>query len=144
MKRLIPFAALLCLPLAVVGCSPEVDVDADPVDPIAPVDPIEGGSGLESGSAIESGSSVSLDSEYSAQLASYEGEVTFSVPDMHCEFACAPKVERTLADIAGVSDVKTDVSTQTVSFKVNKGFDYEAAMRQLAENNYPVAGVKTI
>lgn len=143
MKRLIPFAALLCLPLAVVGCAPEDDVDdVDVVDPVAPVDPVDVDVETDGDVVpIESGSSAALGSDYSATLASYEGPVTFSVPDMNCKYACAPKVERTLESIAGISDVETDVETRTVKFNVSKGFDVEAAKKALAASEYPVDNV---
>ena len=135
MKRLIPFAALLCLPLAVVGCAPEDDVDTvDPVDPVAP-------GGTMEGEPVESGSGAALGSDYSATLASYEGPVTFSVPDMNCPISCAPAVQNTLAGIDGVSDVQTDVATHTVKFNVSKGFNVDAAKKALADANFPVDNV---
>ncbi|NNJ25953.1 heavy-metal-associated domain-containing protein [Alienimonas chondri] len=132
MKRLIPFAALLCLPLALVGCAPETDA-VDTVDPVAPAgsDP----------TAVESGSSAALDSATTATLASYEGPVTFSVPDMNCPISCGPEVQRTLAALEGVSDVQTDVETRTVKFNAAKGFDVESAKKALAAKNFPVDNV---
>ncbi|QDT17480.1 heavy-metal-associated domain-containing protein [Alienimonas californiensis] len=137
MKRLIPFAALLCLPLALVGCAPEDGA----VDPVAPVAPVDGDVDVESGSAVESGSSAALGSDATAILASYEGPVTFTVPDMNCPISCAPAVQNTLAELEGVSDVQTDVPTNTVKFNVGKGFNLEAAKKALAAKNFPVENV---
>lgn len=128
MKRLIPTAALLCLPLF-VGCEAETDVT-----PVAP--PADGATAVESGSG-----SAAVQSDMAAKLAAYEGPVTFSVPDMHCEFTCAPEVQNTLAEMNGVSDVEADAEARTVKFKVTKDFDAKAAMQALAEKNFPVDNV---
>ena len=141
MKRLIPFAALLCLPLF-VGCESN-DADVDGVDP---VDPVGGGA-----VPIESGSGTALPDERAATLASatdvqsdeaFEGQVVFSVPDMTCPISCAPAVQSTLADVEGVSDVQTDVSEHTVTFRAGKGFNLEAAKRALAAAEFPVDSVQ--
>ena len=140
MKCLIPFAALLCLPLF-VGCESN-DADVDP----AGVDPVGGGA-----VPIESGSGTALPDERAATLASatdvqgdeaFEGQVVFSVPDMTCPISCAPAVQSTLADVEGVSDVQTDVSAHTVTFKAGKGFNLAAAKQALAAAEFPVDSVQ--
>ena len=66
-----------------------------------------------------------------------EGAVLFSVPDMHCAFACAPKVQQTLAKIPGVEKVETNVEDQTATVFVADGFDASAALSALADAGYP-------
>ena len=66
-------------------------------------------------------------------------ELVFSVPDMHCEFACAPKVRETLAAVPGVEKVETDVETQTATIVAKSGFDARKAIVALTEAGYPAA-----
>jgi len=66
-----------------------------------------------------------------------EGAVVYSVPDMHCEFACAPKVRETLEGIAGVEKVETNVENQTVTIFANDKFDAKTALAALSEAGYP-------
>ncbi len=68
---------------------------------------------------------------------SREGAVVYSVPDMHCEFACAPKVRETLEGIAGVEKVETNVENQTVTIFTNRDFDAKTALTALSEAGYP-------
>ena len=65
-----------------------------------------------------------------------EGAVVFSVPDMHCEFACAPKVRETLAAVPGVEKVETDVEKQTATIVTGNGFDAGKALAALDEAGY--------
>jgi copper chaperone CopZ len=102
---------------------------------------IESGSS-ESGS-LESGSALSLSNGGTMTLAGYETTMTFTVPDMHCKYTCAPTVERTLAQMDGVSEVKADPDARTVSFTAGEGFDLSAAKAALAEVNFPVSEVKS-
>lgn len=66
-------------------------------------------------------------------------ELVFSVPDMHCEFACAPKVRETLAAVPGVEKVETDVDTQTATVVTGPGFEAKKAIAALTEAGYPAA-----
>lgn len=66
-----------------------------------------------------------------------EGAVMFSVPDMHCEFACAPKVRETLASVPGVEKVETNVEDQTATVFIGDGFDAKQAIAALTDANYP-------
>ena len=160
MPRLIPFA-LLCLPLAVVGCAPEDDIDddaivTDPVvtDPVV-VDPVTGGDldhdhdhdgdvhdGDMDAFPVESGSNTSLDTPTDTRVAGtdFAGQVVFSVPGMDCVM-CSPTVERTLAGLTGVKGVKTDVDARTATLEVEQGFDVEAAKAALAGVEFPVENV---
>ncbi len=64
------------------------------------------------------------------------GAVVYSVPDMHCEFACAPKVRETLEGIAGVEKVETNVDNQTVTVYTGSAFDAKTALAALSEAGY--------
>lgn len=66
-----------------------------------------------------------------------EGAVVYSVPDMHCEFACAPKVRETLEGVAGVEKVETNVENQTVTIFTNDKFSAASALAALSEAGYP-------
>ena len=154
MPRLIPFA-LLCLPLAVVGCAPEDDIDDDAIatDPVV-VDPVTGDAHDHDGEMhdgdvhdgdvfpVESGSNTSLDAPTDTRVAAgdFAGQVVFSVPAMDCVM-CSPTVERTLAGLTGVKGVKTDVAARTATLDVEQGFDVEAAKAALAGVEFPVENV---
>ncbi|MBA3313427.1 MAG: heavy-metal-associated domain-containing protein [Planctomycetota bacterium] len=66
-----------------------------------------------------------------------EGALVYSVPDMHCEFACAPKVRETLEGIVGVKKVETNVENQTVTVYTGAEFNAETALAALSEAGYP-------
>ena len=72
-----------------------------------------------------------------ASVEAPEGAVVFSVPDMHCAFACAPKVERTLTEIPGVEKVETDVEHRTATVFINDQFDQSVAVAALGKAGYP-------
>ena len=63
--------------------------------------------------------------------------LTLSVPGMHCEFACAPKVRETLAAVPGVNTVETDVETKTATVVVGEGFKLDVAVAKLEKAGYP-------
>jgi copper chaperone CopZ len=67
--------------------------------------------------------------------------LVFNVPDMHCEFACAPKVRKTLADVPGLVKVETNVAAsedaRTATLYVTEEFDKEKALAALEEAGYP-------
>jgi copper chaperone CopZ len=70
----------------------------------------------------------------SVQLAS----LVLSVPDMACEFNCAPKVRKTLESVAGVSEVKTDVEGKLANLKIDPTkFDLDKALAALKDAHYP-------
>ncbi|MCG8451355.1 MAG: heavy-metal-associated domain-containing protein [Pirellulales bacterium] len=60
--------------------------------------------------------------------------VTLNVPDMHCQYSCAPKVFETLVVQPGVKDVKVELEskTATVAFDA-EAFDAEATIAALAD-----------
>lgn len=63
--------------------------------------------------------------------------LVLSVPDMHCEFACAPKVRETLAAVPGVEEVQTNVENQTATLVIGDGFDEAKAIAALTAAGYP-------
>lgn len=63
--------------------------------------------------------------------------LVLSVPDMHCEFACAPKVRETLAAVPGVQKVETNVEEQTATVLLAEGFDIAKALAALEGAGYP-------
>ncbi len=63
--------------------------------------------------------------------------LVFSVPDMHCELACAPVVRETLAGVPGVEKVETDTATQKVTVVTGDGFEIGKALAALKGVGYP-------
>ena len=137
MPRPLPLAAaaaLLALPLALVGC----DDGAETTPATLPH-----GDGVMDDAATEDGpepvvgasgeNSVSLESEADFRQAGFTEEVSFEIPGMHCEFSCAPKVEAALAGVPGVAGVETNVEARTAKFHVSDEFDVETAKLAVAE-----------
>ena len=60
--------------------------------------------------------------------------VDFSVPGMHCEFSCAPKVREVLSAQPGVAEVEVDLPSKTARVKADRTqFDAEAAVAALID-----------
>ena len=60
--------------------------------------------------------------------------VEFSVPDMMCEFSCAPKVREVLAAQEGVQDVQVDLEGKRATVAVDEAkFDADAAIAALVD-----------
>lgn len=60
--------------------------------------------------------------------------VEFSVPDMMCEFSCAPKVREVLASQEGVKDVQVDLEGKRATVAVDEAkFDAAAAVAALVD-----------
>ncbi|TWT33443.1 Heavy-metal-associated domain protein [Posidoniimonas corsicana] len=59
--------------------------------------------------------------------------VAFTVPSMHCEVMCTPKVRETLAKQPGVKDVRVDLESKTAEVAVEKEglFDPSKAIEAL-------------
>jgi copper chaperone len=66
-------------------------------------------------------------------------EIVLSVPDISCEH-CAHTINSTLAPLAGVESVNTDIATKTVSLRYDPA---QVSLDQIAaaldEEGYPVA-----
>lgn len=67
--------------------------------------------------------------------------VVFRVPDMHCEFACAPMVRETLAALPGVAKVETDVESQTATVMTSDEFAPDKALAALEAAGFPAKKV---
>ena len=60
--------------------------------------------------------------------------VTLKVPDMHCQYSCAPKVYDTLVAQPGVKDVKVELETKTATVAIDAAqFDREATVAALVD-----------
>ena len=69
--------------------------------------------------------------------------LTLSVPEMHCQYACFPKVKNTLEQVDAVAEVqlakqKDDsvLDNRQVIVKYKEGFDVDQAIGLLAEAGY--------
>lgn len=63
--------------------------------------------------------------------------LVLSVPGMHCEIACAPRVRKTLAAVPGVQKVETNVENQTATVLTGNGFEIKNALAALEGAGYP-------
>ena len=65
--------------------------------------------------------------------------VTLRVPDVSCEH-CVRTIDQTLSPIAGVSEVRTDIASKTVTLTYDPArVGLDAIEQALAEADYPVA-----
>ena len=63
--------------------------------------------------------------------------VKFSVPDMHCQFSCAPKVMETLVARPGVKDVKVELESKTAIVAIDQErFDADEAIAALVDAQF--------
>ena len=76
------------------------------------------------------------------------GTIVLRVEDMHCEFACYPKVRETLEGFDGVVSVELDEQAEKgtldnpqVLITYNPGFDLGAARAALAKKGYSRSSV---
>lgn len=60
--------------------------------------------------------------------------VTLNVPEMHCQYSCAPKVFETLIEQPGVKDVKVELDSKTATIAIDEeSFDADAVIAALAD-----------
>jgi copper chaperone CopZ len=78
-----------------------------------------------------------------SSVMSETGTLTLSVPEMHCQFACFPKVKETLEGATGVDEVTLAAQSEEgvldnrqVIVKYEPGFDLNAAIASLASAGY--------
>lgn len=76
------------------------------------------------------------------------GTLTLSVPEMHCEFACFPKVKETLEQETGVEEVTLAaqkeegvLDNRQVIVKYQAGFNPRSALKSLEEAGYKDSGI---
>jgi copper chaperone CopZ len=100
------------LAAACVGCQSQT-VDATKTEPAGEATEVAG---------PDSGSTVNLQ------------VVNFSVPGMHCEFACVPKVRKVLEALPGVAEVQVDLPSKVATVRCEEGkFDAAAAVAALVD-----------
>ena len=97
-------------------------------------DPQSQPAGLESSTAT-----VAANSDVMTEA----GTLTLSVPEMHCQFACFPKVKETLEESDGVEEVSLAaqkeegvLDNRQVIVKYQPGFDLHAALASLESAGY--------
>jgi mercuric ion binding protein len=78
-----------------------------------------------------------------SQVMTDEGTLTLSVPEMHCQFACFPKVKETLEGSEAVEEVTLAaqkeegvLDNRQVVVKYQPGFDVNAAIASLEAAGY--------
>jgi copper chaperone CopZ len=91
----------------------------------------------------KSASQQSSTSRVAAEVMTEAGTLTLSVPEMHCQFACFPKVKETLEESEGVEDVSLAaqkeegvLDNRQVIVKYQPGFDARAAITSLEAAGY--------
>lgn len=79
----------------------------------------------------------------SAEVMQEAGTLTLSVPEMHCAFACYPKVKETLENSAGVREVELAeqkeegvIDNRQVIVKYDAGFNLAQAIAQLTKEGF--------
>jgi copper chaperone CopZ len=76
------------------------------------------------------------------------GQVVLSVPEMHCQFACFPRVKQTIESAQGVQSVELAaqkeegvIDNRQVIVKYDAGFDVHGALDLLAKEGFADADV---
>jgi copper chaperone CopZ len=71
------------------------------------------------------------------------GTVVFSVPAMHCEFSCYPRVKEALEQVPAVTEVQLakqaeegTIDNRQVVVKHTTGFDIDAAIQMLGQEGF--------
>ena len=84
----------------------------------------------------------------SSEIMDEAGSLTLSVPEMHCEFACFPKVKETLEGSSGVAEVTLAeqkeegvLDNRQVIVKYEPGFDLQGAIASLETAGYKDSNV---
>lgn len=82
------------------------------------------------------------------EVMSEAGTVTLSVPSMHCEFACYPRVKESIESVAGVTEVALDeqkeegvLDNRQVVVSYDAGFDLTSALANLSSEGFKDADV---
>lgn len=71
------------------------------------------------------------------------GSLTLTVPEMHCEFACFPRVQETLASVDSVKTVelapqkkKGTIDNRQVIVQYDAGFNVADALKRLSKEGF--------
>lgn len=82
------------------------------------------------------------------ELMSSSGTLTLTVPTMHCEFSCFPRVKETLEGTTGVESVALAeqkeegvIDNRQVVVNYLAGFDINAALASLEKEGFSDSGV---
>ncbi len=82
------------------------------------------------------------------EVMSEAGTLTLSVPSMHCEFACFPRVKEALESADGVQEVQLaeqkeegTIDNRQVVVKYDAGFDVNSALALLSKEGFADADV---
>jgi periplasmic mercuric ion binding protein len=85
------------------------------------------------------------------RVMSEPGQLTFDVPQMHCEFACFPRVKETLEQTAAVESVELapqqeegTIDNRQVIVKYQAGFDVAAAVAALSKEGFAKSSVADV
>ena len=84
----------------------------------------------------------------SPELMAKAGTLTLAVPTMHCEFACFPRVKKTLEGTNGIESVELAtqkeegvLDNRQVIVNYDAGFDLNAALVSLVEEGFADSNV---
>ncbi len=120
-------AAIAGLGIMIVIATRPSDQPSEPTSSAASVETIT----TESSDVIAKTTSVPTDS------------VTIAVPEMHCEFACFPRVKETLESAEGVETVELGpqkeegaIDNRQVIVKFKPGFDVNDALARLTKEGF--------
>jgi copper chaperone CopZ len=104
---------------------------------------IPGPSAADSESSVAGGESTATAAASDSQVMTDAGTLTLSVPEMHCQFACFPKVKETLEGAEGVDQVTLAAQAEEgvldnrqVIVAYQPGFDVGAAIASLEAAGY--------
>ncbi|QDT66547.1 heavy-metal-associated domain-containing protein [Calycomorphotria hydatis] len=144
--RLLELTSLMAVCcLLILGCEPKTS-ESGSETVIEEVDVIETEAGSDVG---DDSASLFLPSDGGAPpsvllVSNTEptGSITLAVPDMMCPFSCAPKVQKTLADVPGVVKVETHPDSQneearTATVWTTDDFNPELALAALEKVHFP-------
>lgn len=77
------------------------------------------------------------------KVMSEAGTITLRVPNMHCEFACFPRVKEAIESADGVQEIQLakqkeegTIDNRQVVVKYDAGFDVRAALTLLSEQGF--------
>lgn len=84
-----------------------------------------------------------------ARVMDQPGSLVLSVPTMHCEFACYPRVKEILEQSDGVESVALAeqqeegvIDNRAVVVSYDAGFNLDAAIASLNQRNFPDANLQ--
>ena len=96
------------------------------------------------GASQDQTDTVAVTPAASFAVADEAGEMTMSVPNMHCQYMCFPKVKETLEQMASVEKVELApqknpgaLDNHAVVIQYAEGFDPGDAVARLAAADYP-------